>query len=318
MKLTPSRRPIARQRAFTLVELLVVMAIISVLIALLLPAVQAAREAARRSQCTNNLKQMGLGLHNYESQNKCLPPGVHMHTDEMAAGYSWRVEMLPFLEQSPLHEAIDPQPGGDYLKEPGESIPDLFQCPSAESQPPAGGSLLPSNYVGVAGSGQAEGGRLNLPGQAFYGDAYIDGVLYPNSKTKLGQVTDGTSHTLAIGEWVYMPHAAAKDWMYGGVWVAGGQGGTVNEMQLGPVKNLRWPINADNDEHGYYKWDIDAPAGADKTMLENDLPFGSEHAGGAFFLMVDGSVHFLQEDIDFTILQDLATRAGDEPNRWRP
>lgn len=298
---------------FTLVELLVVMAIISVLIALLLPAVQAAREASRRSACTNQLKQIGLGLLGYESQQRRLPPGAVVHENASERGYAWRVSVLPFLEEAPLYALIDPQANGDYIQDVG-ATPEIWLCPSVDTP---GGDLLPAHYTGIAGSAQGEPASLDLPNQSFYGDAYIDGVLYADSRTRLAQITDGTSHTVVVGEAIYLPTTAAKNWMFGVIWVAG-RGGRVDEMQIGPVKNLRYPINADNDQFGYYRWDTAAPTGAARTMLENDLPFGSQHPGGANFLMVDGSVHFLSDELDFTILQDLATRANDEVNRWVP
>ena len=108
-----------------------------------------------------------------------------------------------------------------------------------------------------------------------------------------------------------------RDWMFGAVWI-GASRTEIEEVQLGAAKNIRWPINADNGAFGYHRRDSAAPPNSNPPMLENDLPFGSEHPGGAFFALVDGSVHFLHDDIDFTIYQDLATKCGGEPNRWQP
>ncbi|MCA9163285.1 MAG: DUF1559 domain-containing protein, partial [Planctomycetales bacterium] len=96
-----------RSRGFTLVELLVVIAIIAILIALLLPAVQQAREAARRSQCRNNMKQLGLALHNYHDSNQCFPPNSHGNATNLPNGFSWRVMILPGLDQGPLYNKFN-------------------------------------------------------------------------------------------------------------------------------------------------------------------------------------------------------------------
>lgn len=298
--------------AFTLVELLVVIAIISVLIALLLPAVQAAREASRRSQCSNHLRQLGLGLLNYESQHRQLPPGAVLHDQRGARGYSWRVVVLPFVEEELLHAAIAPQPNGEHFQSPGSAMPELWLCPSLDLRSIQDAARPGSPYTAVAGANARGEGSWGLTPD-FYGDVFIDGVFYPGSQTRLSQVTDGTSQTLALGERRYL--VLLKDWLFGAIW-HGPRRKDLEEIQMGPAKNVRWPINAAKKGVAYYRWDNAAPAGADKSMMENDLPFGSEHPGGAFFSMVDGSVHFLADELEFTILQDLATKAGGEPNRW--
>ncbi len=302
-------------RAFTLVELLTVITIISILIALLLPAVQAAREASRRTKCANNLKQIGLALLNYESEYGHLPAGARLRDRQSLQGYGWRISLLGFMEEEALLAVIAPQSNGDFTKSSAAIIPATYRCPSQPAPPTADGHLATAHYAGVAGSNQMTAGLWDLSKPDLYGEVAINGVLFPESKTRLAEVTDGTSHTLAIGERLYQP--AGRDWLFGAIW-RGSQLESIERIQVGPTKNIRYPLNASHDEFGYYRWDREAPDGAEKTMLENDLPFGSAHSAGAFFLLVDGSVHFLNDDIDFTVYQELATRAEGNINRWRP
>ncbi len=291
-----------------------VIAIIGILVALLLPAVQAAREAARRSQCKNNLKQIGLGLLNYESQQRVLPPGALLHVQQMKPSISWRVLILPFIEQPALYEQINPlKDGGATNWEPSKRVVDTYLCPSTE-QPSANGSVeIPSNYAAVSGAFRGDE-RIDLEKNSC-GDIYINGIYYPTSRTRLAKIIDGTSHTLAVGERLYV----FRHWMDGAARL--GPRRTLNGSQLvcvGATKNIRFPINAHPNEFGHFKGDNQAPAGADKSVLLNDLYFASEHRGGAQFAFADGSVQFLNEDLDFTIYQDLATKAGGEINRWEP
>ena len=118
-------------------------------------------------------------------------------------------------------------------------------------------------------------------------------------------IGDGTSNTLAVGERTYL----FSDWMTGATYLDD----PPTRIANGGSKNIRYPINADAATFGYYVGDFAAPAGAPRTSLLNDLWFGSQHAGGAYFAMADGSVQFLRSEIDFTIYQDLATRNGGEP-----
>ncbi len=140
------------------------------------------------------------------------------------------------------------------------------------------------------------------------GDVSTDGMLFPQSRTRIKDIVDGTSHTLAIGERTYM----LFDWMTGATW----QGEpTKSKICMGKsTTNVRYPINADVSRYGYYVADADAPAGSSATILLNDLFFGSNHPGGAQFCFADSSVRFLPDTIDFTAFQDMATIAGSEIN----
>jgi prepilin-type processing-associated H-X9-DG protein len=138
----------------------------------------------------------------------------------------------------------------------------------------------------------------------FCGDIYLDGIYYPDSRTRIKQITDGTSHTLALGERKYVLY----NWLDGAVWHVDKD----VEMCAYASKNVRYPLNADPAKFGYAISDRDAPAGAPKTMLRNDLFFGSNHPGGAYFAFADGSVSFLHDDIDFLIYTGMASKSGGE------
>ncbi len=288
---------------FTLVELLVVVAIIGILLGILLPAVQAAREAARRTGCVNNLKQIGLALQNYHAQYRRFPPAAPLLTKERDPSISWRVMILPFLEQSPLYEEIKPKPDGGATNWNAQTIvlPD-YLCPNTEAPVSNAGVLVSSNYAAVSGAYRGTE-RVDLEDTSC-GDVYTNGVFYHNSRVSISKITDGTSHTLAVGERLYI----FRDWMDGASYV----GKPPTRICSEAAKNLRFPINADQNQFGYYVGDFDAPTGAPKTMLLNDLFFASKHPGGANFCLADGSVQFLRDSIDFTVYQDLATKSGAE------
>jgi prepilin-type N-terminal cleavage/methylation domain-containing protein/prepilin-type processing-associated H-X9-DG protein len=190
-----------RRRGFTLIELLVVIAIIAVLIALLLPAVQAAREAARRTQCVNNLKQLGLAIANYESSNSTLPPhGANQPTTNMN-DYSMKVRLLPFMEQSQIfnafnqsydfNAAVNPTAGGTTIS--------AFLCPSDSNRIMRVGSSYNGTDFGDTNYYNNLGTLLSLNGGVFDGPAYIMGSTYGGTVT-LATVTDGTSNTAIFSE----------------------------------------------------------------------------------------------------------------------
>lgn len=296
-----------RRAAFTLVELLVVVSIIGVLVALLLPAVQAAREAARRNGCVNQLRQQALGLLAYHSQNGLFPPGGRLHKTPQQPGVSWRVLVLPFLEEKVLYDVIAPdRDGGAQNWSPQSQMPDVFRCPSDDPAVSSSLVLHESSYWGVAGAARAEGG-LDLE-DFLCGDLDSNGVLYPGSKTRIAMIEDGTSHTLALGERTYR----FRDWMVGAM-----AAGDPPFLVCSEASNqFRYPINADLQKWGYFIGHTPLPPGGEAKMLLNNLPFGSHHPGGANFAMADGSVHFVPESIDFTLLGDLATVAGGEVTQF--
>ncbi|TWT39328.1 DUF1559 domain-containing protein [Blastopirellula retiformator] len=261
-----------QRQGFTLVELLVVIAIIGVLIALLLPAVQQAREAARRMQCTNNMKQIGLAMHNYHDTHKLFPPGFN---NEL--GWGWGAKILPFIEQTALYDEIDQVNGlmdlsdADILA--AVQIPlDAFRCPS-DVAPDLNDKSVP---VVVASEEIAYSSYLASMGS--YKDATVTqlglGMFWPQSRVAFRNVLDGTSNTFLIGEREYQ-HTI------GGLWA-----GTTTS---GPGhQNKKYILASTNTSDGLIN---------DPTKYKG---FGSFHPGGANFAFCDGSVHFISETIDAT------------------
>jgi prepilin-type N-terminal cleavage/methylation domain-containing protein/prepilin-type processing-associated H-X9-DG protein len=191
----------SQRRGFTLIELLVVIAIIAVLIALLLPAVQAAREAARRSQCTNNLKQMGLAVANYESTNGCLPPhGMNQPTANMN-DFSMKVRLLPYMEQQTIFNAFNQTADFNAYPNPtaGSNNIATFLCPSDSNMIRRAGTSYNGADFGDTNYYNNLGTLLSLNGGTFDGPAYIMGSTYGGTVT-LASVTDGTSNTAVFSE----------------------------------------------------------------------------------------------------------------------
>ena len=290
---------------FTLIELLVVIAIIAVLIALLLPAVQQAREAARRTQCKNNLKQLGLALHNYHDVHRCFPSGWIGVENRVASahdginGAGWGTMTLPFLEQTALYKsfnsafAIHDPVNSAFLSTP---LP-AFQCPSdpkpdtwqieMEGSPGTILAELPTaNYIGSFGTEELDGCE-NAPGDSpvwSSGQCVGDGMFYHNSRIRLRDVVDGTTNTIMLGERLTNPELG---WY--STWP-----GMVAEGEEAFQRILGSADHVPNDPHAH---------------LDD---FSSRHVGGAQFTLGDGSVRFVSENIDHGVYQGLATIFGHE------
>jgi type II secretory pathway pseudopilin PulG len=286
----------------------VVIAIIGILIALLLPAVQAAREASRRSQCANNLRQHSIASQEYHAANGRFPPGGRLHIKSGQNGVSWRVLILPYIEQQALFDVIAPVPNGGATNwnGPQSQVPDQFICPALER---SSGDFVAASYWGVGGVPRDS--ETDGQDDPYCGLMAINGSLFAGSKTRVGDIVDGTSNTILLGERTYVWRA----WMNGARWSTGTPKRSICSEA---ANNMVYPINASHAYFGYYIGDNERPDGTDAEISLNDLFFGSHHPGGAHFAYADSSVHFLADETELTILQDATTIRGEEVNRLNP
>lgn len=293
------------RRGFTLIELLVVIAIIAILVALLLPAVQQAREAARRSQCKNNLKQIGIALHSYHDIHNVFPSGwIGVDNGAQAAhdggsGIGWAAMLLPAMDQTPLFEQFNPDAlisdaaNDDFRK----NLLNVFRCPSdpqpdyfdieEEGSPGTVICDLPiANYIGSFGSIELHDCE-NAPGLApvlANGQCVGDGILYHNSRVKMRDITDGTSNTIIAGE---RRTDTASGWY--STWV-----GMVPEGEEAFQRILGVFDHPPNDPSAHFD------------------DFSSQHPGGAHFLLTDGHIRFVSENVDENVYRSIGTINGEE------
>jgi prepilin-type N-terminal cleavage/methylation domain-containing protein/prepilin-type processing-associated H-X9-DG protein len=313
-----------KRRGFTLVELLVVIFIIGLLLAILLPAIQAAREVARRTQCVNNLRQIGLGLQGFHGSFGHFPPAHKQDPNQIPNNYgqplpygeddyyfSWFTRILPYVEQQSLWNDVDfhgwpwPNPStgqgaDDFVN--GKTV-GIFQCPSYPGPDDPVELLLPDNvivrfahtdYLGVNGTDQFE----------------YDGILHVNSKVRTGDILDGTSHTFLVGE-----RPRTHDGGYG--WWFAGSGwypwfGAI-DVVLGTAERIA--VNGESTpdgpqsrfEPGRFRYVPDG-YGYEKHAWH----FWSAHPGGAHFLFADGHLSFVGYDIRQKEFRKLGTYRGGE------
>jgi prepilin-type processing-associated H-X9-DG protein len=320
-----------------LVELLVVIAIIGILIALLLPAVQAAREAARRSQCTNNLKQIGLGLHNHHDTYQRFPPGCATDYPPFAPatyggwGSSWLVYILPYVEQGPLYQkwAFTGSSGYDNANNRpliNNLVINGYLCPSSPLPlNSAGGpdTRFSGNYAAIAGAvnglipGYTEA-RVHSGGGGIVGG---NGALIPNGQTGFRDITDGTSNCAAAGEhgdWLFSTTGTKIDYRAGQIhgWSmgCGAQGVPPNygsgDNRAFNTTTIRYAIN--NKRNNGAGWDGNCTTGVCQNM-GNNTPLNSAHPGGVNLLLCDGSVRFVSETVPLDVVARLATRDDGQP-----
>jgi prepilin-type N-terminal cleavage/methylation domain-containing protein/prepilin-type processing-associated H-X9-DG protein len=289
---------------FTLIELLVVIAIIAVLIGLLVPAVQQVRESAARTECRNNLKQLGLACHNYHDAYKRFPPGytaTGLYTDgatDTDPGWGWAAYLLPYIEEAPLYRQIDftrpiqiqaaAQAVIRLLLCPSDLTPGSFTATDATGSPLA--VLGPSSYAATVGDDSSECDA-----------ATGNGIFYRNSRTRIADIRDGTSQTTMIGD---------RTWLQvQGAWAGAPSGGVVRAGQLNPWPNAT--ASAPVFVLAHNNW-INIRTDSDGGLDD----FGSNHVGGVNLVFADGSVRFIRsitaDGSDRRAFWAMGTRAGGE------
>ncbi len=269
-----------KPHGFTLVELLVVIAIIGVLVALLLPAIQAAREAARRSQCGNNLRQIGVGMHNYVDTHQVFPPGWLMmpsgNSPDGNAQWGWAALILPYVEQPALHEQLGVTTRTlRQAVQDSETLPLLRQrlatywCPSDPSD------VLPRNKHphGTPVAAASYAGCVGIHFWSEHRTPNNNGVLTGSRAVRMAQITDGLSNTFLVGE------TGTND-EYNSIW-AGIGASRGDGFNIG--RNTCHRLNSPRQSGGL------------------DRGFASMHPGGAHFAFCDGSVNFVAETIEFRL-----------------
>jgi prepilin-type N-terminal cleavage/methylation domain-containing protein len=309
---------------FTLVELLVVIAIIGILIGMLLPAVQQVREAARRMSCANNLRQLALACHNYESANGEFPPGLNvpmeragatgggrLRSSNVFAGgipiddapvsdkfANWLILTMPFIEQGNTFDQLDLTVrelsfNADTINSPATQIIASFGCPSdieATVEEVAGGFFAPSSYIGV-------GGEVSHFVGSTGGEVTGDGILYHNSSVGFGDITDGSSNTFLVGErFGTDPEWEGFSERRGWAWSSWNASQNIMGGAAAPI-NYNIPVGEGPNP------------GFDLTDLKLSS-FSSAHVGGANFAAADGSTHFVSQTgaADLTVLVPLVVR----------
>lgn len=317
---------------FTLIELMVVIAIVAILVALLLPAVQQAREAARRSTCKNNLKQIGLALHNYHHTFTRFPHGA------LAPYYNgnWRSRIMPYLDLASLYDTLNesqPSITSGYSGQRNDSV-NLGVYGTGSFGPLAGRSLAiyvcPSNatdtnfnsisnptmdnaergqthdYVGVAGAVPNSGSWAGQCSPDFAGSGTMcqNGLLYPNGTTKFRDITDGASNTLIVAEQSGLVNGQPITANYQGGWsgwhpVFEKPASISSASSFGAgTTTLRFAINLKTT----------SPPNGAATAYSHNTVIGSFHVGGTHGLLADGSVHFLSDKMSLTTLLNLGAR----------
>ena len=309
-----------RRHGFTLIELLVVIAIIAILIAILLPAVQQAREAARRSACNNNVKQIGLALHNYHSAHKVFPPGTigPVHSN-------WAAHLLPYMEYDNVYDALNfSTPAAMFVADGASRDGNLavladfnasgYRCPSTDLEQWAfsatpgdlANNVATNCYVGISGASATDsGGNLvDLTGNNTClslggGHRCSNGVLIPNASVSIDDVRDGTTFTIMVGEqsgWFSSSgtpadHRTSRRFS---TWMGIGDPSQTHYT----CTTIRYPVG--------YRTVV--TGGGGNHVTGNNTAILSAHRGGAFVLRVDGGTKFLSDGLDLGILRQLAMR----------
>jgi len=336
-----SSRTVVGSLGFTLVELLVVIAIIGILVALLLPAVQAAREAARRAQCSNNLKQIGLALHNYVDSYKVFPigsnssrPGPGNMTHFYAS--NWRVFILPYLEQGPVYQQLNfrwgcfvayssfPLSGGNEILArlvfnvyvcPSSNIPPTYDDPNPDDSFYANDlrAQLP-HYVGISGAYPDPAARAVCWTSNRDGTVCITGLLVPNDVRGFEHATDGTANTIIVAEQSGRIRSETEPVLAS---YAGGWAGTCSPARYPATRSAR------HFSHGLttvaFVPNSPTAVSGNGNFPKSGRPWynntiiNSFHPGGLMTLRADGSVPFLSDTIDMVVLRRLCVADDGQP-----
>jgi prepilin-type N-terminal cleavage/methylation domain-containing protein/prepilin-type processing-associated H-X9-DG protein len=326
-----------RKPGFTLIELLVVIAIIAILIGLLLPAVQKIREAANRMKCSNNLKQVGLALHNYHDTVGALPPGASADkapwrnggSSDDNWGSSWMVHILSYVEQDNINRQWQFfgqsgwQNANDNALIKGKPVP-IYRCPSSvlpqtnpymTTRPGSGGlGSFYTSYVAIGGS-YIDAGVVSF-GTNLYS---TQGCMFGNSKVNFSDITDGLSNTIVVGEQSNHLRNASNQIIlgnnYGGGQVAvtsqGPDGwiqGTVVNVPTGNVGNTDVVYNVEVIRYQINQIGMQLNVGGCGDNVGNNIPLSSGHTGGCNLLFGDGSVQFWRNSTDLLVLCYAACR----------
>jgi prepilin-type N-terminal cleavage/methylation domain-containing protein/prepilin-type processing-associated H-X9-DG protein len=327
---------------FTLVELLVVIAIIGILIALLLPAIQAAREAARRSQCMNNMRQLGIGIHNHVSAKGTLPSGGE-GTDWTTNGTGFGTnstftQVLPYLEETTVADLYDfkfPYDDRDHPKNQlaAKTNIAIFRCPSNSMFQPDPANYGTTDYMPTVYTDIHPLTGLRDPSTATARNSRADGALALIPVT-ISKVTDGTSKTIAISEDCGRNFETLEPY---------------TKSKYPDIANIADDAKTSSGNRAIDRWaepdtgnGVSGPpnsvAGAVKSPINNnktpqlgptDCPWSTNncgpndeifsfHPGGAIAVFADGSAHFLDENIDSISMRALVTRSGDDASTWTP
>ncbi len=321
-------------RGFTLIELLVVIAIIAILIALLLPAVQQAREAARRSSCKNNLKQIGIALHNYHDTHSTFPPGAIVRATASHQSTAW-VHLLPFLEMGTAYNKLDFEAGGNsfwFGSTAAEvnraglngTVVAAYSCPSsplpvmAAAQTPAGGQstyVMRGSYVLIRGANDHSSTNTS----ASRGPVSRGGMFFKNSKVTFRDITDGSSNTMMVSErndyllsgtTLVDPRPTYGLWMgnaYGHNDPNGGTYGVAGNAQAQRCFHLTTIHSA--VPIGFRGYVTPNGSGSPGTRVEDcNTPLISAHTGGVHVVLADGAVRFVSNATNMQTVRNLANR----------